>query len=151
MCMVRPAAAVLAALIASGCVAGPDEVSDELSENRRRWQAQGIDDYEVAFRNVCFCDPEAVEPVILRVRDGVLVGVTRESDGRPVDPSQWGRYFTVDQAFEFLAAAENSGAHEVRVEYDPALGFPTEAFVDHDPQVADEERGFQMGPLQPLR
>ncbi len=143
-------AAVLAALMLPACVFGPEEPGEALSDNRRKWEAQRIDDYEVAFRNVCFCAPDTVQPVFLRVRDGTLVAVTRESDGQPVDPSQWSRYLTVDQAFDFIEDAERAG-HEVRAEYDPVMGFPVDAFVDPDPRLVDEERGFQMGPLTPLR
>lgn len=139
------------AFLLSACVFGPDEADDELVRNRERWRSQRIEDYQVQFRLLCFCVREATEPVVLTVRRGVLVSVTRVSDGRPVDPSQWrGRYYTVDEMFALIADAEARGVAEVRVTYDAALGHPREVFLDEDERVIDEERTFELSALAPL-
>jgi hypothetical protein len=143
------AALLLAA--AAGCVSGPSDIDDELEENRRRWEDQEILDYEVVFRNVCFCTPDYTAPVRLRVRGGRIAAVTRESDGTAVSPDQWDRYRTVDQTFDEIEDAMRRGADQVTAEYHPVLGYPTDAFIDENEGLADEERGFQLSDLLPLR
>jgi hypothetical protein len=145
------ACSLVLTLLLSACGLGPDDALDELARNRERWRSQRIADYQVRFRLICFCVLETTEPVILTVRRGSLVSVTRVSDGRPVDPTQWtGRYYTVDEMFALIAEAEARGADEVRVTYDAALGYPREVFLDEDQRLADEERTFELSALAPL-
>lgn len=144
--------ALLLALALSGCLSSPDRPPDDESRNRRQWESQRIADYHVQSRLVCFCVREATEPVTLEVRNRALVSVTRVADGRAVDPSTWaGRYYTVDQMFALIAASRSQGAHEVRVSYDPLLGYPSEVFLDRNTGVADDERHFALSGLTRIR
>jgi hypothetical protein len=140
------------ALTLTSCVSSPDDVSDDVSAQRRKWQSQQITSYRVQSSLSCFCIREATEPVLLEVRNRALVSVTRVSDGAPVPPSEWAdRYYTVDEMFVLIASAERSGADEVRVSYDPRLGYPTQVFIDQSQQLADEERWFELAGLSPTR
>lgn len=143
---------IVLGLVLSGCGLGPDAPDDDLGRNRQRWLSQRIEDYRVQFRLICFCVPDATAPVILTVRGGAIVSVARVSDGRTVDPSQWrGRYYTVDEMFALIREARSRGASEVRVSYDPMLGYPTDVYIDQDARTIDEERQFQLGDLVPAR
>ena len=150
---IRPLwAGALALLLGSaGCVSSPDGVDPELERNRDTWRAQRIDDYVVQYRLSCFCAVDATDPVLLTVRDGRLASVSRLSDGRPVDASEWeGRYHTVEQLFDRIAEARREGAHEVRVRYDPELGYPADVYLDPVAGIADDERTFELRDLARL-
>jgi hypothetical protein len=138
------AAAIALELALAGCLFTTDGIDDE----RETWRSQGIADYQVQFRLICFCAREATEPVILQVRNRALVSVTRVADGAAIDPSQWtGRYYTVDELFVLIEDARERGAAQVRVSYDRALGYPTEVFLDQSAGVADDERTFELSGL----
>ena len=144
-------AALLLPLTLTACVSSPDD-ADDASRPRRQWESQRITDYRVQSRLVCFCIREATEPVSLQVRNRRLVSVTRVSDGVAVPPSEWAlRYFTIDEIFDLIADARARGAHEVRVTYDPQLGYPTQVFLDMNAGVADDERHFEISGLTTAR
>jgi hypothetical protein len=151
-----PPASFLGALLLSltlpACTTSPDDPGDDVAANRRHWQSQRIADYEVQFRMSCFCVPDVIAPVVLQVRGGAIVSVTRVSDGVGVPPSRWvGIYYTVDQMFALIADAQAKGADEIRVSYDPVLGYPTTVFIDQSVRLADEELRFEMSGLMPVR
>jgi hypothetical protein len=142
--------ALFISLTLSACTTSPDDPGDDLFANRRQWQAQGIRDYDVRFAVSCFCVSDYTQPVILHVRNGALVSVTRVSDGGQVPSSTWeGRYYTVDEMFALIADAKAKGAAEVRVSYEPQLRYPATVFIDESVRTADEERWFEMSDLQP--
>ena len=150
----RPVAALASFVLAStmaGCLTSPDD-ADELSRQRRKWESQGITDYRVLSQLVCFCVREFTAPVVLHVLNRRLVSVTRADDLSPVPPSEWGfRYYTIDEMFDLIADAQAKGASEVRVTYDPALGYPTSVFLDMSSRVADDERQFELSGLTVAR
>ena len=144
--------ALLLSLMLPACTTSPDDPGDELATNRRHWQSQRIADYQVQFRMSCFCVSDVTAPVVLQVRGGAIVSVTRVSDGVAVPQSKWeGIYYTVDQMFALIADAKAKGADEVRVSYDPLLRYPTTVFIDQSQRLADEERYFEMSGLEPRR
>ena len=144
--------AILLSLTLPACTTSPDDPGDDLLTNRRHWQSQRLSDYQVQFRMSCFCVLDVTAPVVLQVRGGAIVSVTRVSDGVAVPQSRWeGIYYTVDQMFALLADAKAKGADEVRVSYDPLLRYPTTVFIDQSQRLADEERYFEMSGLEPRR
>jgi len=145
------AAGLALASVVPGCVTSPDEAGD-LAGQRRKWASHNIRDYTVQSKLGCFCIPDATEPVTLTVRGGALTAVTRVSDGAPVDRSRWtGVYFTVDEMFALIADARSRGAFQVRVSYDPALGYPTQVYLDQAAGIADDERTLDLSGLTPIR
>jgi hypothetical protein len=144
--------ALLLSLTLPACTTSPDDPGDDLAANRRHWQSQRIGDYQIQFRMSCFCVPDVIAPVVLQVRGSAIVSVTRVSDGVAVPPSRWeGLYYTVDQMFALIAAAQAKGADEVRVTYDPLLRYPTTVFIDPSRRLADDEQYFAMSGLEPRR
>jgi hypothetical protein len=153
--MVSRRAALLIALLVSssmaGCLTSPDD-ADELSRQRKKWESQGITDYRVLSRLSCFCVQEFTAPVVLHVLNRRLVSVTRVEDLSPVPPSEWAfRYYTIDEMFDLIADAQAKGASEVRVTYDPMLGYPTSVYLDMSSRVADDERQFELSGLTVAR
>lgn len=141
----------LLAVTMGGCLTSPDD-ADEVARQRRKWESQGITDYRVMSQLICFCVREFTAPVVLHVLNRRLVSVTRADDLSPVPPSEWAfRYYTVDEMFDLIADAKAKGASEVRVTYDPALGYPTDVFLDMSTRVADDERQFQLSGLTVAR
>ena len=154
--MVTATRALLGALLLSvtlpACSTSPDDPGDDLAANRRQWQSQHIADYQVQYSVSCFCVTDVTAPVVLQVRGGKIVSVTRVSDGVAIPESRWeGLYYTVDQMFALIADARAKGAAEVRVDYHPMLRYPTTVFIDQSLRTADEERHFFMSGLEPRR
>ena len=144
-------ASLLLSVTMAGCLTSPDD-ADELSRQRRKWESQGITDYRVLSRMICFCVGDATAPVVLHVLNRRLVSVTRADDLSPVPPSEWAfRYYTIDEMFDLIADAQAKGASEVRVTYDPMLGYPTSVFLDMSIRVADDERQFELSGLTVAR
>jgi hypothetical protein len=144
-------ASLLLPLTMAACLTSPDD-ADYVTRHRRQWESQRITDYRVQSRLICFCIGDATEPVVLQVRNRELVSVTRVSDGVAVPPSEWSfRYFTIDAMFDLIADVQAKGASEVRVTYDPQLGYPTQVYLDMSARVADDERQFEISGLTPTR
>jgi hypothetical protein len=150
----RRAALLAPLLVASalaGCLTSPDD-ADELRRQRQKWESQGITDYRVLSRMICFCVGDATAPVVLHVLNRRLVSVSRADDLTPVPPSEWPlRYYTIDEMFDLVADTLARGASEVRVTYDPMLGYPTSVYLDMSSRVADDERQFEMSGLTVAR
>ncbi|MEZ5102550.1 MAG: DUF6174 domain-containing protein [Thermoleophilia bacterium] len=108
-----------------------------LAAARERWARSGSETYTLRQARSCFCTPEAVAPVVVRVEDGRPVEL-RWSDpttpGEPLPPD----LPTVDALFR---AVEDgiADAYAIVVEYDPALGYPTRLALDPAYEISDEE------------
>jgi Family of unknown function (DUF6174) len=116
---------------------------------RRRWDAVGIESYRYRYRRLCFCAPPVTEPVRITVRAGSVAEVVFAGSGEPA--ASLSDYPTIDGIFALIGEALETEAYEVRVEYDPALGYPVSVYVDRNPMIADEEQRIEAGELEPLR
>ena len=153
----RLAALAVAALAASGATCedggtGPDaELIAELSAARARWEAQGYTDYTLTLRHDCFCGETHRGPVVVSVRSDQIVTRVYQSTGEPV-PTDPARFFPdVEGLFAFIAQSLTQHPAQIRAEFHPELGYPTEIFVDFSANIADEERGYLILGLDPLR
>lgn len=129
-------------ILSSGCPSkgdGDAEVVTELTANRAIWIAVGLDSYEYRYRRLCFCPVDAVREVTLRVQDNVVTAGTYIDDGTPVPSSDLSDYPTVDELFDIVQSAIDSGADTVTVEYDSNLGFPTRIALDFSTGSTDDE------------
>lgn len=131
-----------------------DEREEALADARARWRSQGPDDYRFEFRKLCFCHPSAVRLVKVTVQDGAVTDVevleevpNHEQYQYPTPTPE--QYYTVEGLFAKLEQAIDRDAHEIRVTYHPALGYPTSVFIDYDENAADEEFGWEARSLQP--
>ncbi len=127
---------------------GADSTRAALDAARARWQAAGLDGYRFVYELSCFCPEEARGPFTITVRDGAVEEALY--NGRPMNPADERLYPSVDALFDTLAEAFDRDAETVRVTYDAALGYPTEAYVDYEAMMADEELRFSVRDLERL-
>ena len=68
---------------------------------------------------------------------------------------QSSRYATLVQEarsrIKEVSVDEMRDAASIRAEFHPELGYPTQVFVDYHENTADEERGYRVLALEPLR
>jgi hypothetical protein len=141
---------LLSALLAlGGCAAitGPDlePVAGEVSEQRRKWEAQGLDDYRFTLGRTCFCTEEATQPARVEVRDDRVVRVTSIRTGRELNRELG---LTVDQLFDRIAAAARDGTF-LEVAYHPERGYPVGATIGT--LANDAGVGYSLSNLEPVR
>lgn len=120
---------LLTSLLAlGGCAAitGADEpVSGEVSAQRAKWEAQGLDDYRFTLARSCFCPEEATQPARVEVRDDRVVKVTNLRTARALDVRLG---LTVEELFGMIAAAARDGTY-LEVAYHPQRAYPVAAVI----------------------
>ena len=125
-----------------------EELRAELKVARALWQARGPVTYRFEFRWNCYCLPDVLEWVRVDVRDKVLVGVTRLSDGNALPPDRWS-HRTVEGMFQWIEEKLAEHPEVLRVRFDPEMGYPTDGYCDVSSMLADEERGFELKSVLP--
>jgi hypothetical protein len=108
---------VLLALVV-GCSDSTAPVS--LSFNRARWERQNLHDYQYTGERFCFCAPEGL--VSVTVVSDQVTSVRVVATGAQLPTSGW---YSVEQLFDLAQGYFGEKDKSVRVEYDPALGYPT--------------------------
>jgi hypothetical protein len=114
------------------------EGAEGLDAARERWDAAGIADYSMTYREICFC-PQTV--VTVTVEDGEVVDTIVEQDpelGRPMDG------LSVDDLFAEIQEAVDTDAAEIEATYDDSTGRPTRFYIDQSTMMADEEHGIEV-------
>jgi uncharacterized protein DUF6174 len=131
---------------------GPDALLlAELETARARWEERGYTDYALTLQRDCFCGETFRGPVVVQVRFEEVVARVYVSTGQPVPEEAASWFPDVEGLFDFLDDALHRDPHEIRVEYHPELGYPTEFFVDFSDNIADEEQGYRVLGLEPTR
>ena len=74
--------------------------------------------------------------------NGTVASAVYVDSGKAPEHDGFGRYVTIDALFDTIQEGIDENAAEVTVTYDPALGYPTDAAVDYDARMADEEYRF---------
>ena len=116
----------------------------DLAAARIRWDEARLSDYDFVFEWHCFCVPGFRGPFEIEVRMGGIARVWAMESDSLLDPAEWGKYMTVEGLFEFIEDGFDQNAAQVRVSYDPELGYPVEAWIDYRLNTIDEERGFSL-------
>ena len=122
-----------------------------LAANQAIWSSSGIDSYRYRFRWECYCVTEYVRLVDVTVTGGRVVSVVDAATRRPLDAQAAAQYLTVDGLFDFVRTAINAPAASIQSAFDPTLGYPASTYVDYVAGMADEEKGFRIYGLTPLR
>jgi hypothetical protein len=120
------------------------DIAERLQEAKNRWSSQAYSHYrmEIYFwSSFFFWDGE------VRVLDGEVVeAVPRETNFfEPPEP------YTVEDWFGVLDAAIQQRAENIQAAFDPVFGYPADVFIDYHSGIADEERGWRIDSLTPLR
>ena len=142
------ALAITLGVVVAACSSpfGPNEAR-LLSAARAQWEQRGFTDYSFEARHGCFCTPEQVGPVRITVRGGVLVSATLIETGEAVDPAYW---FSIEQLFDRIPeSAKYEGVEDVRVEYDPTLGFPSSVQVQYGEDHLDAGDTYTLTDVAP--
>ena len=118
------------------------EAQAELDRNRALWEASGADDYSYVLAPICFCPQDLLDPVKISVLGGFVASVAYAESGKAPEHDGYGRYVTIDDLFDTIQEAIDRKAAQITVSYDPQTGYPTEAKLDYDARMADEEYRF---------
>jgi hypothetical protein len=149
------AAGLLSALALSGC-AGDDDGDDTATDpgdggtttsapspeaDAGEYPEFEPEDYSYTLRVSCFC-PDAGVPMRITVTDGEVSESVYARSGRGFDkgsaaPDHWA--ITMN---EVIAAANDTDAETVRVDWPEGQDFPNEVYVDQDSRMVDEEIGY---------
>jgi hypothetical protein len=140
-------------LALEGCVVflGPsdkDDIVRDLVRARALWNVNGVSDYEVIARTLCFCGYGG-ERVRVVVRDGNVTSAVVVSTGRVLTVQEAIQYRPIEQLFDVIEAAERADAHSIEARYDPHYGYPTYFFIDYSINAADEEFGYEIVSFTP--
>lgn len=127
------------------------ELRGRLENARERWREQGYSDYRLTLTHDCFCGFEGRGPVVVVVRFGEVVSRTYQETGEPVAEDFAPFFPDVEGLFEFVEDAIERDAVSIRAEFHPELGYPTIVAVDYAVNIADEERGYHVLAIEPLR
>ena len=109
--------------------------------NRARWNAAGIMNYRYTLFREAFAPPALTAPVVVEVRNGVVVSRKYEATGQPAPVTHSSWWPSLDGLFDLVANAYANG-DEVFVQYHGTLGFPVFGNIDPNPGLADDESKF---------
>jgi len=140
----RLALLLLTTAAAPGC--GPSEIADHQSH----WNALSPASYTYSFQWGCFCATDFVAPVDITVTAGVISAVKNHESGAALPPARFTDYRTIPGLFDFLHEAERRNAARITVTWDPALSYPTSAFIDYVKNAVDDEMTFKASDLTAL-
>jgi len=135
-------AAILALLPAAGCGLVQNSAQRELNANRAKWESSGIDDYEFHLRVGCFCPPNIVFPVVIKVQNGVAISKEFAREPKEVTTDFFDRADTIDKLFGIIQDAIDAGADNLTVEYDATYGYPMSINIDPIKTAIDEEIAY---------
>lgn len=145
------ALAALMLLLAGCAVLEPEPDADDrrtLARARALWARVGPESYRYVYAPRCDCPPTVARATWVTVQQGVVTEATYLDGDEPVNigPHVYG---TVDSLFARVQRAYDLHAAEVRVRYDPELGYPVDVWIDWRRDIADEESGFGASSLAP--
>jgi hypothetical protein len=135
---------LLALLGLTSCrlILGPDDLGEkqrDLDRNRRRWESLGIVSYDYTLRRSCFCATEAIGPVRISVRNGVVTARVYVDTGQPVASVFWDIFPAIDGVFDIVQKAIDREAADLRTSYDSGMYFPNEIVIDYVRNAVDDE------------
>lgn len=116
---------VLALIFSAGCSSsgGPAGPIIDVESARARWTVEGFESYRYDLERICFCVPEAREPVTIEVRNGVVTAVASRNTWASMLGSEVVAWPTIEELFEMIERAEADG-ERVSVEFAPS-GYPS--------------------------
>ncbi len=140
---------VLLALTPLGCtdVFGPEQ--ETLAAARARWALTDTDDYVFEFRRSCFCAPDFVRLVRIRVLDGIVGSAVYADTEEPISLPLTS-VPTIGDLFDEIADAMDATAFAVVADYDEDMGYPTSVAIDFIEDAIDDEMAFTVSSFQLL-
>ena len=123
---------------AGGCLLSPEGglTLQVLLDQRARWQALGLTDYDYEFQRSCFCPVELTGPTRIEVRGGLMTGAFDAFTGDTLAPNAlW--WPTIDSIFARIER-DMRNDYQVQITYDPSHFFPAQAVGDRASTVDEE-------------
>ena len=120
------------------------EAQMELNRHRALWTSSRSSDYSFVLAPMCFCPQDLLDPVTVRVKDGVVAAVTYVESGKAPEHDGYGRYVTIDELFDIIQEAIDGKASQITATYDPEFGYPRDVRIDYEVRRTDEEYIFTV-------
>jgi len=124
-----------------------------LAEREQLWHARAPFEYTFHFRHMVSFFEGGVRGTV-RVRGGVMVGVTdaaEDRSGQPIPQPDLAQFRSIEQLFGEIGKALEAGAQQVAVTYDPTGAYPARVLVDRDTLMVDDESSFQASEMTPVQ
>jgi hypothetical protein len=140
----------LAGVLACQSPLSPGERED-LHEAEARWASRGFINYSIESRSSCFCGMEVLEWVRIEVVAGQVTRVTMLESGEVITDARRSYWSTVEELFDSIRESHGQDyLSDVTVEFDPALGFPTEVVWIADDNIQDAGGSRSLRNARPL-
>ncbi len=117
-------------------------LAETVQAQKKRWADSGLSTYQYTYQRTCFCVRDWTRPVVIDVANDRIARIVYADDEAPVGPTYWKSYQTVDELFALIDSALVRDAAQVTVQFDEALGYPSQLYIDEDLGIADEELGI---------
>ncbi len=127
-----------------------ERLRSELDSAMFRWFDSGSQSYEFVFRWECFCLPEVVTPVRVRVEGGRIVSTVNTVTGEPIMAPDGLEYRTVSDLFGWISERIARNPEFVALEFDTTSGYPISARFNPIIRLFDDEQAFFIEDLEPL-
>jgi Family of unknown function (DUF6174) len=115
----------------------------ELDTARELWESNGFISYDYNFTRFCRCLPQTSGPFAIEVRNCTIDSVSLIADGMQ-NLSTTDQVPTIDDLFMELQQLLDGCPFSYDVSFDEEFGYPVEAYIDRDINVADEEVSFSV-------
>ncbi|MEZ5280194.1 MAG: DUF6174 domain-containing protein [Acidimicrobiales bacterium] len=120
------------------------EFRERLDAARAAWSESGLVDYSIDHSPVCFCP---IDELVTKVVGGEATSTVVSGTNNPPGFDGWS--MSIDDMFEEIESAFDSGAARVTATFDDRMGYPTEYYVDVELMMADEEYGMVVRSVSP--
>jgi hypothetical protein len=120
-----------------------------LDDNWEKWNSSQDGDYSFNLKKMCFCGSEVTRPVHVVVEKGIPTSVIYVDDGSPAAAEIFERYNTMEKLFLLIREAMDT-ADQVKVTYDPQLGYPSDIDIDYIIMAIDDESSYDISAVEIL-
>jgi hypothetical protein len=147
MLNIRPALGILIAVVLVLTTACYANLVSQLKQNKTKWDAAQINNYEFDQKQDCFCERMQSEmPLHVVVRNNLARSVTDATGQEVDDEHQAGMdpLTTLDNFLAWLDDAIKRNPARIVITYDPQCGFPADVWISEDPQVTDSAASIPM-------
>jgi hypothetical protein len=121
-----------------------------LDWNQAQWQRQHIRHYRYTFKNVSFANANNIYDVVIEVKDGQTVSLSKKSDGAPVAMAIFHDYSTIPKIFQRLHTIIEQAPFMCVVRYQFQTGIPVSADIDFSPRTTDDEYSLTLTDFEVL-
>ena len=125
------------------------EIASEVQNNREKWKAHEISDYEIEMQKICYCIPEVVRMMIFEIDDNKVKAVSYADTGDDVDPQHYGNFNTIEGMFSFVEQVLEKNTADLIIAYDEEYGYIKELSVDFKQNIADDEISIIASNMRP--